>query len=145
MFIGIRKEEDGSIYIDKDIYLRTQTLTTDKGTITTQLFTEEELSLPPYNYKKTYIPDEYICDLNERDFDDDLNFSIDKYEHRNNEKLKQELREKRKKECFTIINRGQCWYNKLDAGEKAELTKWYNDWLDVTETLKIPIQPDWLK
>lgn len=47
--------------------------------------------------------------------------------------------------CFPIINRGQLWYDKLTDEQKEELSKWYNDWLNVTTTLVIPEAPEWLK
>ena len=47
--------------------------------------------------------------------------------------------------CFPVINRGQLWYNNLTDEQKEELSKWYNDWLNVTTTLVIPETPDWLK
>ena len=47
--------------------------------------------------------------------------------------------------CFPIINRGQLWYNNLTNEQKDELSKWYNDWLNVTETLIEPKTPKWLK
>ena len=47
--------------------------------------------------------------------------------------------------CFPIINSGQLWYNKLTKEQKEELAKWYNDWLNVTETLIEPKTPEWLK
>ena len=47
--------------------------------------------------------------------------------------------------CFPIINRGQLWYNNLTNEQKEELAKWYNDWLNVTETLIEPKTPEWLK
>lgn len=56
-----------------------------------------------------------------------------------------ELRGKRESECFPVINRGILWYNKLDSKKIEELEKWYNDWLNVTETLVVPTKPDWLK
>lgn len=55
------------------------------------------------------------------------------------------LRIKRKEVCFTIVNRGQVWYDSLTSVQRAELLLWYNDWLKVTETLKIPDTPDWIK
>lgn len=55
------------------------------------------------------------------------------------------LREMRKRECFSIINRGQLWYNRLTDAQKAELDVWYNAWLDVTETLVVPDKPTWLE
>ena len=47
--------------------------------------------------------------------------------------------------CFPIINRGQLWYDKLTDEQKEELSKWYNDWLNVTITLVMPEAPEWLK
>lgn len=55
------------------------------------------------------------------------------------------LRAKREQECFSIINRGQFWYDKLDVYQKLELNEWYQGWLDVTETLVEPTKPEWLK
>ena len=54
------------------------------------------------------------------------------------------FRQRREKECFSIVNRGQLWYNTLTDEQKAELTDWYFAWLDVTKTHKIPIPPAWL-
>lgn len=54
------------------------------------------------------------------------------------------LRIRRQEECFSIINRGMPWYNKLTDEQKSELNKWYSDWLDVTETKVIPNTPTWL-
>ena len=47
--------------------------------------------------------------------------------------------------CFPVINRGQLWYDKLTDEQKEELSKWYNDWLNVTTTLVMPEVPEWLK
>lgn len=55
------------------------------------------------------------------------------------------IRDRRAKYCFPIINRGKLWYDKLTDEQLTELDKWYNEWLDATETLIIPKKPDWLK
>lgn len=55
-----------------------------------------------------------------------------------------ELRLMREKLCFPYINRGELWYNRLTAEQKAELEVWYQEWLDVTVTLTIPSKPEWL-
>lgn len=55
------------------------------------------------------------------------------------------LRLQRQEECFSIINRGQPWYNKLTIEQKSELDVWYDKWLNVTETKVIPDKPSWLK
>ena len=60
------------------------------------------------------------------------------------EMFKQELRDRRENECFTIINRGQLWYDSLSSIQRSELYDWYNAWLIVTETLEIPKKPEWL-
>lgn len=60
------------------------------------------------------------------------------------EVMKRKLRERREKECFQIVNRGRLWYNKLSTSQLIELTNWYNAWLDVTETFKVPSEPSWI-
>lgn len=55
------------------------------------------------------------------------------------------LRVQREIECFSIINRGQLWYNSLTEEQLAELQVWYKAWLDVTETKITPEKPSWLK
>lgn len=55
------------------------------------------------------------------------------------------LRCKRENECFSIINRGQVWYNTLTEIQKIELQNWYQNWLNVTKTLIEPKKPEWLK
>ena len=82
MFIAIRKEPNGSLYIDKDIYSRKQEVQDENGDIIIQpLFTDETLSQPPYNYTKVEIDDKY-SDCQASDFNDDLTFSIEKYNAR---------------------------------------------------------------
>lgn len=55
------------------------------------------------------------------------------------------FRKQRETECFPIINRGKLWYDCLNSEQLAELKKWYHEWLNVTETLVIPVKPKWLK
>lgn len=69
------------------------------------------------------------------------------------------LRERRKQECFSIVNRGILWYNKLTTEQQFELDEWYKKWLDITDTYRnayeqnqnidiesiIPTAPSWLK
>lgn len=69
------------------------------------------------------------------------------------------LRERRKQECFSIVNRGILWYNKLTTEQQFELDEWYRKWLDITDTYRnayeqnqnidiesiIPTAPSWLK
>lgn len=54
------------------------------------------------------------------------------------------LRILREKECFSVINRGQAWYDSLTSEQSAELQEWYQAWLNVTETKEIPKKPDWI-
>ena len=79
MFIAIRKEPNGSLYMDKEIYSRTQEVQDENGNITIQpLFSDKTLEQPPYNYTKVEIDDKY-SDCQASDFNDDLTFSIEKY------------------------------------------------------------------
>ena len=90
MFIAIRKEPNGSLYIDKDIYSRTQEVKDEQGNITIQpLFSDETLSQSPYNYTKVEIADKY-ADCIHSDFDytnDTFVFNLAKYNKRKNIKL----------------------------------------------------------
>ena len=90
MFIAIRKEPNGTLYIDKDIYSRTQEVQDENGNITIQpLFSDETLSQPPYNYTKVDIDDKY-ADCIHLDFDytdDTFVFNLAKYNKRKNIKL----------------------------------------------------------
>lgn len=54
------------------------------------------------------------------------------------------LRAQRESECFSVINRGQLWYNKLTQEQIVQLNTWYQAWLDVTATKIIPTKPSWL-
>lgn len=60
------------------------------------------------------------------------------------EATKRKLREMRKNVCFAVVNRGRLWYNRLSTEQFAELSIWYDKWLDVTETLVIPETPAWI-
>ena len=60
------------------------------------------------------------------------------------EKQLQIIRQRRKDECFPIVNRGPLWYNCLTIEQRAELNGWYHNWLNVTETGVIPPRPSWL-
>ena len=57
----------------------------------------------------------------------------------------QKFRAERETECFPIINRGNLWYDRLTIDQKTELEQWYQNWLDITKTQKIPEKPTWLK
>lgn len=62
----------------------------------------------------------------------------------NDTRISDELRFKREKACFPIVNRGEIWYGRLSAEQKEELCTWYQAWLDVTETKVVPAAPKWL-
>lgn len=94
MFVAIRKEPNGSLYIDKEIYSRTQEVQDQNGNITIQpLFSDEELAQPPYNYKKVEIDDKY-SDCQASDFDEDLSFNVDKYNARKQKQDNEEYENK---------------------------------------------------
>ena len=94
MIIAIRKEPNGSLYIDKEIYSRIQEVQDENGNITIQpLFSNEELAQPPYNYTKVEIDDKY-ADCVISDFNQDLSFSIDKYKSRKETEAKIEYENK---------------------------------------------------
>lgn len=61
------------------------------------------------------------------------------------EHKKDQLRIQREAECFPIINRGKLWYDSLSAEQLIELQEWYENWLNVTESMEIPTAPNWLK
>ena len=61
------------------------------------------------------------------------------------EQEKKQLRRLRENECFKIVNRGILWYNTLTEEQKQELDAWYHQWLDVTETLVIPENLEWVE
>lgn len=47
--------------------------------------------------------------------------------------------------CFSVVNRGQSWYNNLTEQQLFELDEWYQAWLDAPETLIRPETPSWIK
>ena len=60
------------------------------------------------------------------------------------ERAEEEIRTRREKECFPVINRGQLWYSRLTEEQKAELDTWYQAWLDAPDTRIIPEPLDWV-
>ena len=60
------------------------------------------------------------------------------------EQQKNEIRRRRTKECFPIINRSESWKRRLTQAQRNELERWYQNWLDAPETGNIPILPDWV-
>lgn len=55
--------------------------------------------------------------------------------------IKEAIRQRREKECFPIINRGNAWYSLLSFEQREELDKWYIAWLNAPETGEIPEMP----
>lgn len=55
-----------------------------------------------------------------------------------------EIRARRERECFAVINRGKLWYDGLTPSQVDEMGKWYRAWLDAPETLTAPDRPGWL-
>lgn len=129
MEILIRKEPNGTIYLDKK---------------SVSYFEILNMSEPPYNFIKIQIDDKY-ADCTSIDFDDNLKFNVEKYNARKNAIKLEELRNAREIICFTIINRGKLWYDKLTKSQLNELNIWYHEWLDVTQTKQIPKKPSWIK
>lgn len=78
MKIAIRKEPNGLIYMDKNICQRT---TLDIDGKEHLMFTAETLSQSPYNYTLVEIDDKY-SDCSCADFNEDLTFSVEKYNTR---------------------------------------------------------------
>lgn len=60
------------------------------------------------------------------------------------EQLKETYRQRREKECFSVINRGQLWYESITLPQLLELRAWYKAWLNVTDTMVVPEKPAWL-
>ena len=58
--------------------------------------------------------------------------------------MEDNLRGMRIVECFSVINRGQLWYDSLSEKELIDLDDWYGKWLSVTQTLEVPEKPSWL-
>lgn len=60
------------------------------------------------------------------------------------EETQADLRTRREAECFSVINRGQLWYEGISLTQLLELRQWYKAWLEVTTTLIVPEKPEWL-
>lgn len=66
------------------------------------------------------------------------------YEKVQTDEQKENLRIRRETECFSVINRGQLWYEGISITQLLELRQWYKAWLNVTETMVVPEKPAWL-
>lgn len=76
--------------------------------------------------------------------DGELVFDSDKEAAIELEKTKDELRRRREKECFAVVDRSHFWYDNITEEQKIELKQWYDAWLNVTTTLIVPDKPNWL-
>lgn len=110
-----------------------------------------ELKLNDIIYQERYLEGARFCNKNnfilfELDRDDKGRRwqIIDKLPQTEQEIL-EELRYRREKECFVVINRGKLWYDTLTEQQVYELDIWYKAWLDITLTRVIPSRPTWLK
>jgi len=76
--------------------------------------------------------------------DGKLVYDPTEYEKVQTEERKENLRFRRETECFSVVNRGQLWYEGITLSQLLELRQWYKAWLDVTTTLVAPDKPKWL-
>lgn len=75
-----------------------------------------------------------------------LSYSQDLYDRVTDVSKIIDLRNRREEECFSIVNRGEAWYslNVNSEERKQEFNKWYQEWLNVTQTRVIPKRPSWI-
>ncbi len=76
--------------------------------------------------------------------DGTLFFDEEKQTANERKALQTALRQRRETECFSYINRGRLWYDRLTETQTSELSAWYTDWLKVTDTMTVPQRPSWL-
>lgn len=116
--------------------------------------------LYPYNIQKDN--DNHFIELNEDDYTRILSSASryawrykngelvnEKYEDIPLEETLERLRLLREDECFSVINRGQLWYNTLTEAQISELNEWYQQWLNLPNTytggeIVYPTKPSWL-
>lgn len=55
-----------------------------------------------------------------------------------------EIRKLREEICFPVVDRSKLWYDRLTEEQYAELSAWYQAWLQAPGNLKIPETPDWV-
>ena len=134
MFVAVRLEPNGKIYLVKDLYSRTQEIQDEQGNITIQpLFAEEVLSQPPYNYTKVEIDDKYF-DCIGADFNEDLTFNVEKYNAR-----KQEENARQYEELIVSKIRKRYTINQELAILRQQTTKpiEYQEYFDYVELCKV--------
>lgn len=92
------------------------------------------------------VEDDVIVEIGKtKKFDIEKNTVVD---YDNSKELEEKelalLRKRRETECFSVINRGKLWYNKLTIEQEYELADWYDAWLNVTETKEVPQRPSFV-
>ena len=98
MEVCIRKESNGSIYIDREILGRKVLVQDEKGNVASApMFSKEQLSEPPYNYSFVNVPYE---DCVSDDFNDDLTFSEMKYNTRKSQEIAEQRIAELKQKLF---------------------------------------------
>ena len=137
MIIAIRKEPNGTLYMDKEIYSRTQEVQDENGNIeVVPMFTDEELSQPPYNYTKVEIDDTY-SDCQASDFDEDLTFNLEKYSARKQKEIAEprirELKQLLASQDYKTIKYMQ---GELTEEEFAEVKAQCKSWRDEINKLE---------
>ena len=63
---------------------------------------------------------------------------------KNEEDIVKELRLRREKECFAIVNRGSLYFEQFTPEQMSQIRDWYNSWLEVTKTKAIPEKPNFI-
>lgn len=115
---------------------------------------KETKAIVDYSMTKNSIVDNcdyYEIDLIEDSINDDLLFckfidgEIVFDEELKLQVLMQRIRNNREIQCFSVINRGQLWYNHLTEEQLQELEIWYQAWLDAPQTLAEPERPNWIE
>ncbi|MCD8294660.1 MAG: hypothetical protein LUE27_05430 [Clostridia bacterium] len=96
----------------------------------------------------TYTDKEIVQDylgrwVFEEDITDNEEYEAEKAEYESEARMNR-IRGDREKKCFSVINRGQFWFDTLTEEQTAELKEWYQEWLDAPQTLTEPDTPDWL-
>lgn len=134
MIIAIRKELNGLLYMDKEIYSRTQEVQDSQGNVTIRpLFSDETLSKPPYNYTKVEIDDAY-SDCMSTDFNEDLTFNVEKYNMRKQKENKVNC----KRETERLIALKYDIYDELAIQrQKNEKPEEYKEYYDYVEQCKL--------
>lgn len=121
------------VILDEQGFVKAYALIGGFGTPSVEVNEPENISDFEENYRSYYLSEnnELIKnDVKQAEIDEKRELS--------------DLRYKREKQCFPVINRGALWYEHLSKEQKADLDVWYHAWLNVTETRVVPEMPEWL-